>query len=136
MASRAQQKRQRAETEAVRAKEKLTAELELRFEQGHAAGVSAERNVVRRAFIHAYKPKTSLPTIPAGHTRLFWISVRLHERDLYPTQNRMVHWADVEGAVPERAIGAPAYQRVTTNEGDLLAMMGVVYKLDSQASAW
>lgn len=136
LTSRAQEKKRSAAAAQRAAESKEQSALAAKYDEGRAAGIAEERATVRKAFIHAYKPKMTLPAVPEGRTRVFWINARLKGQDILPTKDRAVHWADIIGEVPEFAIGAPAYRRVISNECDSLAMMTVVFTLNAQPSDW
>lgn len=107
-------------------------ELGRREQQGFEAGQRNERSLVYSAIIHAFKPKVTLPQIPEGCKREFYIRVRLAHPVAIPTEDRRIHFSDIPNSVVFwGAIGAPHYDQVV-GDPRRLAMLDVVYTLDDR----
>jgi hypothetical protein len=114
-------------------------ELEAARKKGIEEGAAAERAIIRRALIHAFKPRMELPAIPDGHRRLFWINVRMSHDGARPIEYRMIQFFDMQlcHRPPDGYIGAPHYNWVDSPDArDRLAIMGVIYELDTKPSVW
>ncbi len=134
----ARERKRSAEEEKTQAAAALKhQELAREREMGRVDGVYAERAIVRKALLHALKPKMLLPEVQDGYIRLFWINVTNDGPIARPTADRSVHHTVTAGTKPPSGIiGAPFYSQVKSTGRDELAIMGVVYTLDIGSTDW
>lgn len=107
-------------------------------ERGKGEGIAHEQAIIRKALIHAFRPKMQLPPVPEGNRRFFWIHVTMEGPIARPVRNdHYIRWTDATGEGPASIIGAPRYSWVESSSGyDELAIMGVVYTLLPKAGKW
>lgn len=102
------------------------------------AAIQADRAIPRKAYLHNFKPKVALETLPMGKTRHFWINVQLGKAIVKPTNDHRIHHVvlDITQRPAISIMGSPHYDRVLVDGADQLVIMGVVYTLKTSPSEW